>query len=163
MIKNLPSLAHVKSNSDRSQYTLRLEIPALYDRLTILKDSLDLLFKRANWPGGPEKDSLLHQIRLAIHENCTNIIEHAYHGQSGVIEVLYTLQKKPARFIVDLYDHGQSFDISIVTSPDLSQANNRGYGLFLIHQLMDEVSYDPLHGLNHWRLIKNLPEETDRG
>ena len=58
--------------------------------------------------------------------------------------------------LVDLFDQGRSFDLANVPQPDLDSAPIRGYGLFLVHELMDDVNYTPNHERNHWRLVKHL-------
>ncbi|MCB8987612.1 MAG: ATP-binding protein [Ardenticatenaceae bacterium] len=103
-----------------------------------------------------EQDSLFYNIELAVHEACTNIVEHAYAGISGRIEIAFTLSEEHRQFIIELRDRGQSFNLADVQSPDLEQPQTSGYGLFLVHQLMDEVSYFPEPGNNRWRLVKNF-------
>ena len=58
--------------------------------------------------------------------------------------------------LVDLFDQGRSFDLANVPQPDLDSAPIRGYGLFLVHELMDDVNYTSNHERNHWRLVKHL-------
>jgi serine/threonine-protein kinase RsbW len=151
----------VSSEKNQPIYSIQFELTASYDQLSSLKLELETLFRHADWI--EDKANIIYQVRLAIHETCTNIIEHAYQGQPGLIRIVLTLQKFPLGLLVDLYDQGNSFDIEEVASPDLSMANNRGYGLFLIRQLMDEVIYEPQPGGNHWQLYKNLPAIPDRG
>jgi anti-sigma regulatory factor (Ser/Thr protein kinase) len=43
-----------------------------------------------------------------------------------------------------------------VVQPNLEQPGERGMGIFLIRQLMDEVVYEPQPGANYWRLRKQL-------
>ncbi|MBK8988817.1 MAG: ATP-binding protein [Chloroflexi bacterium] len=100
------------------------------------------------------QDSLFYNIELAVHEACTNIVEHAYAGISGRIEIAFTLLEEPRQFIIELHDRGQSFNLADVVAPNFEQPQTSGYGLFLVHQLMDEVAYFPEPGNNRWRLVK---------
>jgi anti-sigma regulatory factor (Ser/Thr protein kinase) len=43
-----------------------------------------------------------------------------------------------------------------VQPPNEKEAQTSGYGLFLIHSLMDEVRYHPWPQKNHWQLMKRL-------
>ncbi|MBK6325819.1 MAG: ATP-binding protein [Chloroflexi bacterium] len=106
--------------------------------------------------GLPGQESLFYNIELAVHEACTNIVEHAYAGISGRIDIAFTLDESLRQFIIELNDRGQSFSLSDVVAPDLSQPQTSGYGLFLVNQLMDEVTYFPQQGNNRWRLVKNI-------
>jgi serine/threonine-protein kinase RsbW len=84
-------------------------------------------------------------VEMAADEACSNIIEHAYQGLSmGEIECLCEFDD--VAFTIILRDHGQPFDMSSIPVPDLTNAlENRkvgGLGVFLIRELMDEVSYE---------------------
>jgi serine/threonine-protein kinase RsbW len=99
---------------------------------------------------------LVYSVELALHETCVNIIQHAYRDRPGRIQVALTLRHDPPQLIVDVRDSGSSFDLSAVNAPDLEQVQTHGYGLFLMAELMDEISYQQEAGGNHWRLVKNL-------
>lgn len=131
---------------------VRLTVPAQHKFLNVVGKCIRALI--TNESDVPEKDALIYNIELAVHEACANIVEHAYAGLSGRIEVVFTLVEEPRQLIVELGDNGRSFDLSTVTSPDLDQPHTSGYGLFLVHQLMDEVDYYPEPGNNRWRLVK---------
>ena len=131
---------------------VRLNLPAEHKYLNVVGTCIRALI--TNESGVTDRDALIYNIELAVHEACANIVEHAYAGLSGRIEVTFTLAEKPRQFIVDLGDNGRSFDIASVSAPDLSQALTGGYGLFLVHQLMDTVEYHPEPGNNRWHLIK---------
>ena len=57
-------------------------------------------------------------------------------------------------FVAVVSDTGRQFDRDGVAEPDLDNGQVRGYGLFLIEQLMSEVIYSPVPNGNQWRLIK---------
>jgi len=100
------------------------------------------------------EEQIQYNIKLAVHEICNNIIEHAYAGATGTIEIHLTVDWNPQRFVAELYDSGRSFDPSTVVAPDLDEPHEDGYGLFLAKALMDEVHYLRHGEQNHWRLIK---------
>lgn len=86
----------------------------------------------------------VYAVQLAADEAASNIIEHAYDGNSNQTFAL-TCEYKDNRLIMRFHDHGKSFDISQVDEPDigadLSQRKIGGLGIFLMHKLMDEVTY----------------------
>lgn len=131
---------------------VRLALPAQHKFLNVVGTCIRALITNEN--NVSDRDALIYNIELAVHEACANIVEHAYAGLSGRIEVIFRLVEEPRQLIVDLGDNGRSFDLESVSEPDLDQPHTNGYGLFLVHQLMDQVEYIPEPGNNRWRLVK---------
>ncbi|MFZ0544102.1 MAG: ATP-binding protein [Candidatus Promineifilaceae bacterium] len=133
---------------------IRLDIPASYTYLKLLgvcvRTFLDIAEEQT------ELNGLAYNVELAVHEACTNIVEHAYAGVPGRIEIILSLVREPRRLVVELHDSGRSFKLPEVKQPDFNEPQINGYGLFLIYQLMDEIKYHPQSGDNHWYLVKNL-------
>ena len=157
---------------------IRLDLPATYKYLNVL-DTFTTVLEKADGLSDPA--SLAYNVQLAIHEICTNIVGHAYSEKSsGRIKITFTLEKDPPVLIVDLYDTGRAVDLADVADPNLDMPQVRGYGLFLVRQLMDEVTfysqegkawrstsgsawqvyvsndYYPPPGHNQWRLIRRF-------
>jgi serine/threonine-protein kinase RsbW len=141
-------------SDDGQSNLIRLELPAAYRYLNILGSVVGALLERVE--GVEARDTVRYNIELALHETCTNVVEHAYGDQEGRISVVLTLEEQPRRLVMDVSDTGRSFDLSTVQEPDLEQPQTSGYGLFLVHRLVDTVSYHTENGKNRWRLIKNL-------
>ncbi len=134
---------------------VRLDMPASYKHLKILSaciaELLECVLELNN------RDVQTYNVQLAAHEICTNIVDHAYGGNDrGRIAVTLSLVPKPLQIIIDFQDTGSAFDPSIVPEPDLTEAHEHGYGLFLARSLMDKVSYRSQAGSNYWSLIKYL-------
>jgi serine/threonine-protein kinase RsbW len=136
--------------------TIRLELPATYKYLNILGNCLSSMVESVDGLGEPKITS--YNVQLAVHEVCTNIIQHAYthNPENERISISLTLYQNPRRLQIDLLDSGRPFDITSVKEPDLLAGQIHGYGLFLIKNLMDEVDYTRMPEGNHWRLVKNL-------
>lgn len=133
---------------------IRLDIPASYTYLNVLGACVRTFFDVAE--GQSEHSGLAYNVELAVHEACTNIVEHAYGGIPGRIEIILSIIKDPRRLVIELHDSGRSFKLPEVTNLDFTEPQINGYGLFLIHQLMDEIEYLPRSGDNRWYLVKNL-------
>jgi serine/threonine-protein kinase RsbW len=133
---------------------IRIELPATFEQLAVIDGCVRALV--AAIPDLPDRELISYNVELAVHETCTNIVEHAYAGQSGRIQAEITLESDPRRLVVDLYDSGRAFDLTAVPPPNLDEPQEAGYGLFLVRHLMDAVKYESKEGKNHWRLIKNL-------
>lgn len=137
--------------------TIRLDLPATYKYLNILGACLTEMLSRVEGLSDPEV--LAYNLQLAVHETCTNIINHAY-GETrpeNRIEITLKLEPIPRSLIMELQDTaGGAFDLSKIAEPNLEEGQIHGYGLFLIRSLVDEVNYESHSGKNIWRLVKKL-------
>ena len=141
--------------SDQPTEVIRLELPATHKYLNILSACIAELLVRIEEIN--EREAVIYNLQLAAHEACANIIDHAYAGEvERRIAIMLTLAAPPRRLIIDLYDTGCSFDIASVPEPNLNEAHDHGYGLFLMRSLMDEVRYISRPEGNHWSLVKHL-------
>lgn len=114
----------------------------------------DLTQFTAYLPEGIESTWLI-EIQLAVTEAITNIILHAYADSSGSINGLVTLFSD--KLVIDLCDSGKPYDARPIVPLEFDPENppEGGYGVHLIHQIMDEVIYERLDGgYNHWQLTR---------
>lgn len=86
----------------------------------------------------------VYAVQLAVDEAFTNIVEHAYGGESlEQIECICQIVGEDLE--VTLIDCGKPFDPSLVPGPNLNaELEDRevgGIGLYFIFQLMDEVQF----------------------
>lgn len=102
-----------------------------------------------------------YAIELATDEAFTNIVEHAYGGESNDM-VECTCQVFRDRLTIILHDCGQPFDPTIVAEPDLNapleERETGGLGIYFMRKLMDEVHFTPAliteDGCNTLTMIK---------
>jgi serine/threonine-protein kinase RsbW len=133
--------------------TIRLDLPATHKYLNVLSACLAEMLTRVE--DTSDLETIVYNVQLAVHEGCTNIVDHAYEeAENGRINVTLTLENH--RLVVELQDAGRAFNPDAVPEPRLDEPQVHGYGLFLMRSLMDEVTYSPQPGNNRWRLIKNL-------
>jgi len=98
-----------------------------------------------------------HELEPALSQVLTNVIEHAYQNTGGDLRGEVRLETD--RVQVDLYDDGLPFPA--LPTRDLRQPSERGCGVPIITELIDEVAYSPATSAgNHWRLVKKRPQET---
>ncbi len=139
----------------RQAELIQLDVPASYRYLRIIGECIAELIGHIE--NLPDRDSLLYGVQLAAHEVCTNIVGHAYNNDcEGRLIIKLTLNVKTYQLVMDFYDTGKPFDINTVQPPRLDEAQVHGYGLFIIHSLMDSVTYASHTDGNHWRLVKQL-------
>jgi serine/threonine-protein kinase RsbW len=83
-------------------------------------------------------------LKLAVDEACTNIIEHGYKGMDPG-SIILALRVEPDRVLVQITDFGHIFEPTDAPKPDVEAAlEDRplgGLGLFLIYQTMDNIDY----------------------
>jgi anti-sigma regulatory factor (Ser/Thr protein kinase) len=102
-------------------------------------------------------------LQLAVDEACTNVIEHAYQGCGGEIEVTVEAVEDGIRAVVR--DWGAAFDPEAVPVPDitlpLEQRPLGGLGLYLMRKVMDHVDFrfEGAKG-NTLTMIKHLTRRT---
>jgi serine/threonine-protein kinase RsbW len=132
----------------------KLDLPAEVHVLPVISDTLTAILKQVEAIAEPE--TTIYNVVLSVHEICTNIIEHAYGQQGGRIELIIQVNNSSGQLAIDLYDTGRPFTPEDVPEPDLDDVPIRGYGLFIVYQLMDQVSYSSDPDKNHWRLEKNV-------
>lgn len=132
------------------------KLDALRDILAVVDDA------KASSGGGPE----WFDIKLAVEEACTNIMEHGYGAAPGPIEL--ALRADDQQIVVSIRDVAVPFAPGEAPPPDLlSEVEDRqpgGLGWHLIQQLMDGIEYESdVESGNHLTLIKrrNRPEGND--
>ncbi|MFN2222102.1 MAG: ATP-binding protein [Candidatus Promineifilaceae bacterium] len=93
-----------------------------------------------------------YDIKLAVDEACTNIIQHGYAGMEPGSIVL-SLQYGARQVVVRLSDFGHPFE---PCEPPESGAGKHGFGLLFIYRSMDSVSYEAAGGCNTMTMVKRL-------
>ncbi len=87
----------------------------------------------------------VEDLRTAVEEACINSIEHG-NQENANTKVLVELIADDSKLQVDIHDHGKLIR-ERVEKPDIDakmagEQTTRGWGLFLIQELMDEVEFD---------------------
>ncbi len=134
--------------------TFCLTLPARYRYLRIIGDCIDALLEEL--PNQAGQEQIVYGVKLAVHEIANNIIEHAYGHEQGELKIILQHDPLTHHFVAHLHDSGRAFAPAAVLEPNLDEAQESGYGLFLAEQLMDEVTYRRQPDGNHWRLVKDL-------
>jgi anti-sigma regulatory factor (Ser/Thr protein kinase) len=94
---------------------------------------------RQEW-ANPADESIIFQLQLVLTEAATNVIRHAYQGQSGQpIELMLETHADQVR--LTLYYNGQAFDPRTVSPPDFDGSREGGFGVYMMEQWVDQVTY----------------------
>ncbi len=133
---------------------IRLQIQATFEALRTIDEPIESLLENVD----SFDEAAVYNVKLAVHEICTNIVEHAYEfKRDAQIELWLGLIERPAvQLVVTLRDSGIPFtgvsNGHEEPSEDLDDHGDGGYGLFLAHMLMDSVEYRRVGEYNMWRL-----------
>lgn len=157
--------------------TMQLDIPADHKFLSVLGTAVSAFVELF------ADSTLAYGVQLAVHEVCANAIDHAYDTALSPTTYLDNrlhvhLLCTAAEFDVEVMDNGRIFNpqtlpwplptywealdtdngpayrLVSVAEPGLDQ--ERGRGMYLVRQLMDEVIYSPQAGQNLWRLVRKI-------
>lgn len=105
-------------------------------------------------------EQTIHDLQLAVEEASMNIITHGYSGMNPG-SIILALELFSQQVVVALTDFGHPFEPSEPPAPDIAaKMENRepvgGFGLFIIYQTMDEISYETMEDGNCLTFIKKL-------
>lgn len=106
---------------------------------------------------------LIEQIKLAVDEACSNVIKHAYLGQTGrKITVKYTIT--PEDFSVIIEDNGLKADPDLIKGRRLNDVRPGGLGVHFIRRIFDVFEFDEkrIKG-NRLRLVRHMSKDGNRG
>ena len=132
-----------------------LHVPSSTQNLAMIRDFVASVGQQAGLA-----DDDVAKLELAVDEACTNVIEHAHHGDATKdVVVRATFDEKTLR--LEVLDSGSGFDPTAVPEADLPrlvhERKSGGLGLKVMQTLMDEVSYEIVPGdQNRLRMVKRL-------
>jgi serine/threonine-protein kinase RsbW len=117
----------------------KLVFPGQFAYLEKIRNLISQMSKSAGFD-----DDNSYRIELAVDEACTNIIEHAYRGETDrTIECLCVETEKA--LLIQLKDVGTSFNPDLIPKPllnsNLFERKPGGLGLHFIRKFIDEVQY----------------------
>ena len=102
----------------------------------------------------------LFQVEVAIEEILVNIMNYAGLTAGDGVEVRCDVLDDPLRVVVQFLDGGIPFDPLAARDPDTSAEalmdREGGLGIFMVKQMMDEVSYTYENGKNTLTILKKL-------
>ena len=99
-------------------------------------------------------------VEICLNEALNNVIKHSYHNDPK-FGIDINVRKNDKYIEVEIVDTGEprtQFDVPTLDYDpnDIDNLPESGMGLYIIHQLMDEVNYITLNGKNYFTLKKWL-------
>jgi phosphoserine phosphatase RsbU/P len=127
---------------------LTLSIPSNPQYLCTLRAFCSSLLDTLGFPQAETE-----KVILAVHEACTNVIEHCYKGDiTQRIDV--TILVSAADITIEIRDYGQKQDIASIKPRPLHDVRPRGLGTHLMRSIMDHVTYNSSDTGTLVRMIK---------
>lgn len=134
-----------KLPEESSKIPIKLRIPSKIGFEKIAADCVVLVGREIGFVL-PKIDDL----KTAITEACLNAIEHGNKMDENIY-VMITIIKNDDSLVIEVQDNGANTFEEAYKLPDLEKKINgkdrtRGWGLFLIRNLMDKVEIKPING-----------------
>ena len=138
-----------------------IDLEARPENLKAIRDFIAQACREAGVPAADAND-----LKLAVDEVCSNVVEHGYAGHSGHAPIGVRFDADEKTIEVTVTDRGRSFDPSRAPEPDIGAGwrDRRigGLGWHLIRKLVDDVRYesgDPAG--NRLTLVKRRPAASN--
>ena len=139
---------------------LERTVTAILENFGMVADFVDEELEKRNVPMAAEA-----QIDIALDEIYTNVVKYAYGEEIGEVTVRLDFSDDVSEVRMTVSDAGIPYDPLQKEDPDVSlEADERqigGLGIYLVKQLMDEVSYEYRGGMNILRIRKILTETNE--
>jgi anti-sigma regulatory factor (Ser/Thr protein kinase) len=136
-----------------AQPSLTISLPSENTFLALVRD----LAKRMAESAGFD-EATATTLALAVDEAMANVIEHAYHGQTGR-EIQVHLEDRGPDFTVEVVDNGDRVDTGSLPRFELARYVNErrtgGLGVHLMGKIMDSVSFRRVARRNVCCLVKH--------
>lgn len=104
-----------------------------------------------NIPG--DQEILTYYLHLVINEIFCNIVEHGYmNNPEGLIIIQGSHGKEGVT--LEIYDQGNSYDPSEVPEPVTSGEVERGFGLYIVKEVVDQLTYIKKASPKGWNQLR---------
>jgi serine/threonine-protein kinase RsbW len=101
-----------------------------------------------------------YYLELCIMEAINNAIQHAYSSEEGHLVDL-NISYTPGEIVMKISDTGKQMELCAPGHPDfdphdLKTVPDHGLGLYIIHSVMDEITYETSGNINTLTMRKTL-------
>ena len=103
---------------------------------------------------GGDREKLAYDLNLVLTESMANAIQHANEGDPDK-EVHIEISIVDQRLIIRVFDFGPGFDVKQYIEPR-QPLDEHGRGVYLIHTIMDEISYKETESGHVLEMVKKL-------
>ena len=141
-----------------AENTIELHIPSAFGYEKVAMEQVAAVARRMGF-----SDDRVEDLKTAVAEACLNAIEHG-NKMNTTFRVAIELLTDASKLQVSVSDQGEG--ISAVPAPDIDakiegKESPRGWGIFLIKNLVDEVQFEAKAGGGHEiRMLIHLEKES---
>jgi serine/threonine-protein kinase RsbW len=144
----------LKETSEKTP-TVELKLPILENMELVATQTADVVSKHMKLSS--EKSD---EIKMALIEACINAFEHSKSEEQIFIHFII----RENNLTIKVIDKGAGFDSAGVAIPNIesklnSEESKRGWGVMLIKELMDSVSFESDHTGTTVTMVKNLEND----
>ena len=101
-----------------------------------------------------------YQLHLALEEVLVNVVNYAYDGKDGDIDISYDLDNSKRSIKVIIKDKGKEFDPTKAEDPVLEgNAKERkigGLGIYIVKNIVDDIKYSRVENQNVLEIVKSF-------
>jgi len=102
-----------------------------------------------------EDKSFASDVELCVSEACTNAIKYGRsRDREDVISLYFQIHED--KLIIKVQDKGSGFNLNSLPDPDIENLPDRGYGLYIIRNKMDDVQYSQTKKGNYLTMMKTF-------
>ena len=136
-----------------------LQVPSSLKFLTVVEQWLlgsveAEVADRIDWPRQSNR------LRLVLAEAYSNVVRHAHRDREH-LPICLSLEVENLDLFLEIWDHGEGFNINNYTAPVPEAKQESGYGWMILNRLMDRVEYSPqANGKNCLKLQASLPPKV---
>lgn len=144
------------------KWTVELHIPSMLGYEQVAMESAASVAKIMGFT-----QDRIEDLKTAVSEACINAIEHG-NKQNAAMKVIVALTIEESKLQIDVHDGGKGIPGEI-KKPSIEEKlagkdTTRGWGMFLIKSLMDEVAFETKPGSGSvTRMIIHLQKPTSGG
>lgn len=107
----------------------------------------------------------IENLKIAVAEACLNAIEHG-NNLNRNMKVVIDFTIGPSQLEISVKDRGSGFVPVDIEKPDVgkkidgSDPDSRGWGMYLIKNMVDELEYRDAASGTHLRMVVKLPSDV---
>jgi serine/threonine-protein kinase RsbW len=99
-------------------------------------------------------------LKLAVTEACTNVIQHAYGDDGSVGTIVVRYRGEPGMLSIQVEDSGSGFEPGRVPETTERNGTGNGMGLMIIRVLTDELEISDTGSGTRLTLVKRFSSES---
>ena len=145
----------MKTQHTQDTCSVELKIPSRSEFVGVARLALSGVASRT-----PLTYEDIEDLKVALSEACNNAIQHAYPEENPEFSISIRFCILPDGLEVDVEDTGRGFSLEQAEKIKVDLERERGFGIFLIRSLVDDVTFESLAPSGtRVAMTKNYPKQ----